>query len=544
MRTDIGDTDPRLLEMRQQAQTMRTGGPRLPAIGREQSGRVQACKRIWTISQANDLRNESRVMPKPGQTAADSTANAAHKTAVHKTAAHKAARQGLCLTLALLLGLTTTINSAFAVSGIRDAETEAMIRGYADPIIKAAGLDPDQIPIYILNDPSINAFVTPGNAMFLHTGLILQADRPLQVKGVIAHEMGHIYGNHTYRIREGGKAASVPILLGMLLGAAAIAAGSADAGIAAIQGGQHIGERTFLRFSREFEASADQAAITFMDKTGQSSLGLIEVTEKFRREVALSTRNANPYTQTHPLPPERIAALKSRALESPYADKQESQEELFTFALVQAKLRAFLSRPEQTLKYYPFHENNIPALYARAIAYYHYPDVERSLELTERLIELMPDYPYFYEFAGQLLFENGRAAQAMPYLKTAVELKPKEALFRVAYAQALLATEVREVTDEALDHLKVAVQMEPTNSFAWYLSAIAYDRQQDPGLANLATAERYYHIQRLGEAFVFAKQALPKLQKGTPQWQRAADIVQVTAQAGAEEALKRGRRPN
>lgn len=450
----------------------------------------------------------------------------------------------LSVFMALVFWTMTWTSSAFAISGIRDAETEEMIQSYADPIIKAAGLDPKRIPIYILNDPNINAFVTPGNAMFINTGLILQADRPLQVKGVIAHETGHIAGDHTYRMRQAASAATVPVLLSLLVGAAAIVAGSADAGIATIQGGQHIAQRTMLRYSREHESSADQAAITFLTNSHQSARGLMEITQKFRREEALSSRNANPYTRTHPLPPDRIAALQNRIMESPYANKNDSAAELFTFELVQAKLRAFLGRPEQTLKYYPFHDESMPAIYARAIAYYQYPDVEKSLELVDKLIEMKPDYPYFYEFAGQLLFENGRSDQALSYLKKGVELKPKSSLLRVAYAQALLATEVKSVTNEALDHLKIAVQNEPDNAFAWYLSAIAYDRLNQRPMAHLATAERYYHVRQLGPAFQFARQALPKLEKGSPQWHRAADIIQVAASAGAEEELQKGRQLN
>lgn len=449
----------------------------------------------------------------------------------------------LCLVLSTVLTVSSMASSAWAVSGIRDAETEEMIRSYADPLIRAANLNPKQIPIFILNDPNLNAFVTPGNAMFLNTGLIMQTDRPLQVKGVIAHEIGHIAGDHAFRIQQEAKVATVPIILGMLLGAAAIAAGSAEAGIAAIQGGQHIGERTLLRYSREHESSADQAAITYLDATHQSAEGLLEVTEKFRREVGLSTANANPFTVTHPLPPARIAALRSRIEMSPNFGGVDTDQEKFRFDLVRAKLYAFLSRPEDTFRVYPFHEQDIPALYAQAIAYYKYPDVERSQQIIDQLIAKMPNYPYFYEFAGQLLFENGRAVQAIPYYEKAVALKPDSALIQVAYAQALLATEVREVTPTALAHLKKAVLAEPDNAFAWYITAIAYDRMQNKAMANLATAERFYHVRKMGEAFAFAKLALADLEKGTPQWQRAADIIQVSAQAGGEEQLRRGRTP-
>ena len=95
------------------------------------------------------------------------------------------------------------IQPAAAQSILRDAETEALFRDMAAPLIVAAGLDPKNVDIVLVGDPSINAFVAGGQAVYLNTGLINAADSANEVQGVIAHELGHVTGGHA--IGTGGQ---------------------------------------------------------------------------------------------------------------------------------------------------------------------------------------------------------------------------------------------------------------------------------------------------------------------------------------------------
>src|SRR5262245_16679245 len=85
---------------------------------------------------------------------------------------------------------------------IRDAETEAAMAEFGDPIFSAAGLDSTAVHIYLLRDSRINAFVAGGQNLFLHTGLIRAAEHVDQLIGVMAHETGHISGGHLPRTKE------------------------------------------------------------------------------------------------------------------------------------------------------------------------------------------------------------------------------------------------------------------------------------------------------------------------------------------------------
>ncbi len=140
--------------------------------------------------------------------------------------AHLLAR--LVMLAVLLFGMTA--QPAMAQSILRDAETELLLRDMSRPLIEAAGLSPRNVEIVLIHDKSINAFVAGGQIVYIHSGLFTAADNANEVQGVIAHELGHITGGHVLRIEEGIKMATGIMILSMVLGAAAMAAGAGDAG--------------------------------------------------------------------------------------------------------------------------------------------------------------------------------------------------------------------------------------------------------------------------------------------------------------------------
>ena len=125
-----------------------------------------------------------------------------------------------------------------------DTEIEQTIRTFCRPIWIAAGLNPDDVRIILVNDPEIQAFVAGGQNIFIFTGLLAASDNPSQIIGVVAHETGHIAGAHLARSDEDMADASYTMLLATVLGAAA-AAGSRDPG--AMAGALGIGEDMGIR---------------------------------------------------------------------------------------------------------------------------------------------------------------------------------------------------------------------------------------------------------------------------------------------------------
>jgi len=431
---------------------------------------------------------------------------------------------------------------AHAISIIRDAEIERLLNEYTDPIVIAAGLDPEAVDIYMVNDPTLNAFVAGGQNIFFHTGLIVAAETPSELIGVAAHETGPMAGGHLSQFSDGASAASMPMLVGLGLGIIAIAAGSPDAGLAMIAGGQHIGQMEFLSYTRMQESAADQAAVTYLERAEMSPAGLTSFFEKFRTQEMASGANKYPYWRTHPLSSDRIAALRHRVENAPYLHVKDSRESLYRFNMAKAKLYGFLGRPESALRRFPESNQSNPAHYARSIAYFRAGSLDKALGEIDSLIETEPTNPYFQELKGQILFESGQVVDSIPFHRRSVELAPNEPLLQLNLGQALVALPKAEkdmdINRDAQSHLKKAVSLEKELPFAYHQLAITYARAGDAGMADLATAERYYFMGDMGGAVNFASRAKGKLKKGTPHWNRALDILNA-AQVAKEN--KRGR---
>lgn len=425
--------------------------------------------------------------------------------------------------------LSNILNApAMAQSLIRDAEIENTIRGYSDPIFTAAGLNPKDVQIYIVNDKSLNAFVTDGQKMFLNTGIILEAKAPNQLKGVIAHETGHIAGGHLARSTQAERSAMVPAYISIALGIAAIAAGAPDAGAALLASSRQFALLSFFTYTRIQEASADQAALQYLEKTHQSGQGLVDFFEKFRYNEVMSDARKEPYFRSHPLSGDRILALQSKLSKSDYANTKDTQEEIDQFKMIQAKIFGFVSTSEQTYLKYNYRDNSKPSLYARSIAFYRAPDLQMAVSTLNKLLVQEPNNPYFNELMGQILFENSKSKDAISYYEKATQLAPKESLLYVGLARAYIAQNDKLSYEKADIALKSAIRFEPENSFAWNQLAIVADRQGKAGLARLATAEEAFTLGDFARANRFSQVAMKNLERKTPEWQRASDIRVIT----------------
>lgn len=436
-------------------------------------------------------------------------------------------RPAIAAALSLVMSFCLTVEPAAAqgIDLIRDTEIERVLKSYEDPIAVAAGLDPAAIRIYIVNDPTINAFAAEGQNIFVNTGLFMQLKTPNQIIGVMAHETGHIAGGHLIRDTSAMSKASVPMLVGMAVGVAAMVMGAGQAGMGAIALGEQAAQSQFLSFSRVQEATADQMGQRFLRATHQSGQGMVEVFETMANEAAMAGAYKNPFISDHPADRERIDLLQRLSDASPYRDVKDSPEAVHEFHMIQAKLAGFLSRPEQVLVRYPVSDKSEEARYARAIAYFQKPELKSALSEIESLIKDEPKNPYFYEVKGQIYVSMGQPEKGVGPYQKAVDAMPDAPLLRVLLASAQLATDRPQLAKPALDNLKVALQQENDDTFAWYETAQAYSTMNNQPMADLSTAEMYYSGGAMPKAVEFARRAAHKLPEGSIDWERANDIL-------------------
>ena len=441
-------------------------------------------------------------------------------------------KKSMSLWLALFLTLAPALSNAALAGGlIRDAETEKLIRDYAKPIFKVAGLSSHNIKIHVIANMSFNAFVVDGQNMFIHVGAIVNSKTPNQLIGVIAHETGHITGGHLARFRSQLKKARSASLMLQILSIAAMVGGAAtgnslgQAGGAALQGGQNMLRRSILAYRRVEESSADRAGVSFLNATRQSARGMLQTFEYFANQGIASLASANPYLQSHPMPRQRISQLSDLAHRSPYFRKKDPVELQRRHEMVKAKLLGFLDSPRTVFNLYPRSNKSFYAQYARAIASYRQSGLRSFLPKINHMIRQKPDNPYLYELKGQFLFEGGRTREAVIPLRKAVSLAPGEALIRILLAQSLLASNDDMLVDEALRHLRKAMVKEDKNATGYRQMAMAYARKKKIARAELASAQAYFYEGRLKLAKQQAKRAQRKFKNGSAQWILADDIL-------------------
>ena len=416
---------------------------------------------------------------------------------------------------------------------LRDTETEQLLRDYTRPVLRVAGLEKQNIQVTIINDPAFNAFVADGHRIFVNHGALMQSETPNQIIGVLAHETGHLAGGHLAKLHEQVAAAQTQMVIAMLLGVGALAAGAkgnsngglANAGAATLSAPQEVIRRSLLSYVRGQEENADRAGVKFLTATGQSPKGMYETFKRFTNDSLFAAHGADPYVQSHPMPAERVAALEEFAHSSPYWDKKDDPALQLRHDMMRAKISGFMERQDTVYRRYPLSNTSLPSRYAHAISTYLHGDLQNALTQIDGLIQLQPNNPYFYELRGQALLEGGKPVEAIAPLRKAVQLSNNAPLIEMLLGQALVASDNKAYADEAVGILRAAVARETEAPLGYLQLAMAYSRKGDLAEADLASAQAAYLRGDNKTARDLASRAKTRFAIGTPGWVKADDII-------------------
>jgi predicted Zn-dependent protease len=283
--------------------------------------------------------------------------------------------------------------------------------------------------------------------------------------------------------------------------------------------------RSLLSYQRQQEENADRAGVKFLTMTGQSAKGMYDTFRRFTNDSLFAARGADPYLQSHPMPADRVSALEQIARASPYWDKKDDPALQLRHDMMRAKISAFMERQDTVYRRYPLSNTTLPARYARAITTYLHGDLNSALAQIDGLIQAQPNNPYFYELRGQALLEGGRPSDAIAPLHKALALSNSAPLIEMLLGQALVATDNKAHTDEAISILRAAVARESEAPLGFSQLAMAYGKKGDYAEADLASAQAAYLRGDNKTARQLAARAKTRFAVGTPGWVRADDIV-------------------
>ena len=390
----------------------------------------------------------------------------------------------LCFISSLFL---SSIVQAQTLRLISDEETELFLADILRPIYQTENIPFNRDKVFIVQDPSLNAFVGDGNNMFVHTGTLVSADNYNQLEGVLAHEAGHIQGGHILRLKIKSKQLQNVSMVSLIAaGIAGAVSGRADVGMAVVLGSQTSALHNITRYQMQEERSADEAALSILTKLKKSPEGLLGFMKKIQQQNMLSGIEETPYFRTHPITSERVAFLTEAAKKSPFSPNQALSHR---FEMIKAKLIAFLYKPEAAKQLYPANNNSMPALYAHAILNLREFKIEAAIRDINALIEKEPNNPFFWELKGQIYFESGQIHNARLAYQKAHDLLPNSPAFQLNLAQAMLEDSPSPKEIETIISLLNKSLVKSKNAYAWLMLAQAYGMQDNMAYANYASAE-------------------------------------------------------
>ena len=424
---------------------------------------------------------------------------------------------------AIFLSIFCALNAsaAHSVSLLRDPDIEYGLQQLAEPILRAANLNSDDVKVWIVNDMGLNAFIIDNKHIFVHAGLVLQLKTAAQLQSVIAHEAAHITNGHISRRLANVQRANRAISFGVLVAAAAVLAGHTDAGLGLALGAPGSINRVLLAHTRIEESAADQSALRFMNAAKVDPAAMVEVFELFIGQSNLSEEHQDPYTRSHPLNRDRIRTINAYAANAP--SHRPDAKQAYWFSRIQGKLSGFLRAPQWTLRRAT--GSSDVDLMRRAIAEHRSGRRGTAKKNMAQLVEAHPNDAFYRELQGQILLESREFSAATKAYARAAQLAPNNALILGGYGRSLLAQNTKSSNAQALKILQKARNLDNRDARILRDIGTAFARSGQQGQAVLAIAERYALQGNMQNAAIQAKRAEDLLPRGSAAWQRAQDIL-------------------
>ncbi|MEI8320754.1 MAG: M48 family metalloprotease [Alphaproteobacteria bacterium] len=404
---------------------------------------------------------------------------------------------------------------------IRDAEIEAILHSYTDPLFKVAHLNPKDLRLIIVVSKDVNASATFNTTITVLTGFLLKTERVDEIIGVFAHEIGHLAGNHLMGLTDAIDNAQKTSLLGTLAGVTlGVLTGRPDIALFSLAGGQATAIYSFSQFNRGQEAAADRMAIRFLHELCWPVDGLASFLHKLHGQELLRESQQDPYLRTHPLTQDRVTTVHHAQETS--CSKPFPKEMLENYAILKMKLDAFLSPPYLVLEKYK--GEGFLNHYAQVIAYYRLSDIGNALRILDGLLKSPHASPYLWELKGQILYEHGKLKESIFCYEKALSLSPESPLLMLGLAQSLIGLENKKVLGQAERVLRKMKEHEPENALVLHYLSIVYGRQERMGEMALSLAEKEALLGNWAEAKNQADRALHFLKPKDHAYLKAQDL--------------------
>lgn len=391
---------------------------------------------------------------------------------------------------------------------LNDAQVQEYIEDLIYRLASTSQLRERRLEIVLVRNKSINAFAVPGGIVGVHSGLILKAQNEAQLTSVLTHELAHLSQRHFSRGIEARKKSSAAMMAGLLGGLVAIAAGSPDAGMGAIMGGQAAAMDSQLRYSRLHEQEADRVGMQNQAAAGLDPGGAAGMFTVMQQDSRKYGARPPEFLLTHPLTEKRIADAKNRANTYPKRIYEDNPE----FQLMRARVELnFFDDTEEAVAHFRDKKkkggrNAVATHYGLVIALTKNKEFAEARKLLKPMRDFSPDNRVYALAEANIDIESENFDAAITRLEKMLQLSPNSHPITMYLSKAYYFA---GRYTEAAELLTVHSRVKPSDAYLWYL--LAEDNGQAGNILGVHLARAEYF--KLNGAM---KQGIQQLQFALP----------------------------
>ena len=372
-----------------------------------------------------------------------------------------------------------------------DPELNTYIQSLGQRLTRQASSAGQNFHLFLVQDPSINAFAVPGGFIGIHTGLILATENEAELASVLAHETAHITQRHIPRMMAEAKRTSGPAMAALL--AAILLAGSGH------QGGEAAIAMTTaglvqkqLNYTREFEQEADRVGMNILTGAGYDARAMPAFFEQMQTYNRLYETNLPEFLRTHPITTRRIAESRDHAEKFP----QTANPDATDFYHAQAKIRVLsAASPAEAVASFRGYIDNARSAnrdadhYGYTLALLSNKQFPEARNEINQLLARHSEYPLYWIAQAEIEMAAGKYPEALKLYAARAKKAPGHPALTRRHAAALLKT---NHAAEAHELLKKAVRAQPDEPALQQMLATAAGNNGALREAHQAMAEYYY----------------------------------------------------
>jgi Zn-dependent protease with chaperone function len=183
---------------------------------------------------------------------------------------------------------------------IRDPDIVRYINVLGDSIARVSDDRSLTWHFNVVDQPEINAFAVPGGHIYVYRGLIEKSTNMSELAGVLGHEIAHVTLRHSMQQMAKAQRANIG-LTGLCLFVPSACQGVAGA---VLQVGAQAG---FAKFSRDDEAAADKAGVTYVTRAGIDPRGMPSMFTILIAERERNPSGVDAFFASHPIEESRVS---------------------------------------------------------------------------------------------------------------------------------------------------------------------------------------------------------------------------------------------